>query len=170
MATPATFEILQQSQILGSLKFVSTNSVGPTGIIMTLTSVLVKPSSKLDMIHDDYGQLALDGEVLCDITTGSFGQITHPDTGLTSPVVDAYYIGKGIVSWKAVNDIDYRDIGNVPIFEFTPEVKTKPHYSSRLGVKTKDLEVVESKEAKVKLVMEEWTYDNMLLVLMGVAG
>jgi hypothetical protein len=161
----ATIEILQQSQINGSLQFVSTNSVGPQ-ITITLPSVLISPTKAIGMIADAWGELELDGEVLVDIATGSFGQMTTPD-GLSSPDVDNYYIGKGLVSWKGVNDGTFRDIGNVSKFEFTPEVKRLDHWSSRTGTKTKDKSVVVEKSAKVLLVMDEWTAENLRLVLMG---
>jgi hypothetical protein len=122
----------------------------------------------MGMIHDEWGQLHLDGEALADITTGSFGTLTHPDSGLVSPIIDAYYIGKGIVSWQGASDITFRDLGNVPTFEFTPEVKKLDHYSSRLGIKTKDDSIVVEKSAKVKLIMDEWTAENIKLVLMGI--
>jgi hypothetical protein len=64
-------------------------------------------------------------------------------------------------------DIAYRDIGNVPTFEFTPDITTLPHYSSRYGVRAKDLEVITEKNASVHIVMDEFTYDNLMLVLMG---
>lgn len=167
MPTPATIAILESGQLTGSLQFVGSNSVGPQ-IQMTLDTVLITPGAALNMIHDEWGQLHLDGEVLVNIATGSFGELIHPNTGLTSPDVTTYYIGKGVVSWQPAGTQGFRDIGNVGTFEFTPEVKRLDHYSSRLGIKTKDKTVVQEKSAKVKLIMDEWTYPNLLLVLMGV--
>lgn len=114
------------------------------------------------------GQLHLTGEVLAD-DTGIFGTVTHPDTTLVSPVTDAYYIGKGVVELQTADDITYRDIGNVPTFEFVPAVTTLPHYSSRHGVRVKDLEVIHEKAATLNLIMDEFTYDNLMLALLGVA-
>jgi hypothetical protein len=164
-----TIQILQSAQITGSLKFVGANSVGPQ-LTMILDSVLLTPGATLGMIHDEWGQLTLEGEVLVNISTGSFGTIVHPDGSVISPNVDEYYIGKGAVSWKEltpVADTNYIDIGNVPIFEFTPEIKRVDHFSSRLGVKTKDKSVVQEKSAKVKVVMDEWTAKNLQLAVMG---
>lgn len=158
-------EILEQSEIFGSLKFEGANDVGPQ-LTMTLSKVMFTPSKALNMIGDDWGQLELEGEVL--VVDGSFGQLVHPDDSLTSPDIEAHYIGKGVVSWKGVDDTDYRDVGNVPVFEFTPDVKRLDHFSSRLGVKSKDKSVVIEKSAKLRLVMDEWTAKNMQLALMAV--
>src|SRR5262245_49587691 len=85
----------------------------------------------------------------------------------TSPNVDNYYIGKGIVSIKTVQDANWRDVGNVPEFEFTPEIEKLDHFSSRTGVKSKDKSVVLEKAATIRIVMEEWTAQNLRLALLG---
>lgn len=165
MATPITMEILEKSELFGSLKFVGSNAVGPQ-ITMVLTRVMISPSAVLEMIGDQYGNLTLDGEVL--VVNGSFGQVTHPDSGIVAPDVESYYVGKGIVSWQADGDTEYRDLGDVPSFKFTPTVKRLDHYSSRLGVKSKDRSVVLEKSAVVSITMDEWNAANMALVLMAV--
>jgi hypothetical protein len=167
MGTPVTYQILQSGQLQVGVQFIGANSVGPQ-LTMTLPRVLITPAASLNMIHDEWGQLTLDGEVLVDITTGSFGTIVHPDSGATSPLPDEYYIGKGIVSIQQATDTSYIDVGNVPQFEFTPEVKKLDHYSSRLGIKTKDKTVVQEKAAKLKIVLDEWTARNLQMMLMGV--
>lgn len=78
-----------------------------------------------------------------------------------------YYIGKGIVSFKKSGDSSFRDLGNVTVFEFAPEVTILDHYSSRTGVKTKDRSVVTEKSAKVNVTAEEWTLENVQLAFMG---
>jgi hypothetical protein len=113
--------------------------------------------------------LTITGEVLAD-DTGAFGTVTHPDTTLVSPLVDLYYVGKGIVSIDVGMTGTFRDIGNVPTFAFTPNVTTLTHYSSRHGVRVKDLEVIHEKAATVEIVMDEFSYENMKLVLLGVDG
>jgi hypothetical protein len=147
------------------VKFEGGNDIGPR-LIVELNKVMFRPSAAVGLIQDEWGQLELTGEVLVD-DTGIFGTVTHPDTGAVSPLVDMYYIGKGIVSIQLEADIAYRDIGNVPTFEFTPDITTLPHYSSRYGVRAKDLEVITEKNASVHIVMDEFTYDNLMLVLMG---
>lgn len=88
---------------------------------------------------------------------------------LTSPNVENYTVGKGIVSIKLPTDADYVDIGNVPTFEFTPAVTKLDHFTSRAGIKSKDLSVVLEKTATLKMVMEEYTARNLQLALLGTA-
>jgi len=160
-----TFNIYAKSEIVGKVKFEGANDIGPH-IIMELNKVMFRPAAAVGLIQDEWGQLQLTGEVLVD-DTGVFGTVTHPDTAAVSPLVDMYYIGKGIVSIQLDGDIAYRDIGNVPTFEFTPDITTLPHFSSRFGVRAKDLEVVTEKNASLNIVMDEFTYDNLMLTLMG---
>src|SRR5499427_3049862 len=96
VATPGTFNVFGADQIFAQVKFVGGNSVGPQ-ITMELTNVMFRPSNPIGLIQDEWGQLHLTGEVLAD-DTGIFGTVTHPDATLVSPLVDMYYIGKGIVS------------------------------------------------------------------------
>lgn len=86
---------------------------------------------------------------------------------LTSPNVDNYYVGKGIVYIKLPGDADYIDVGNVTGLEFTPTVDKLDHFSSRTGIKQKDKSVVLQLSAQLKVTMEEWTARNLALVLLG---
>lgn len=160
-----TFNVLKKSEVVGKIKFVGANDIGPN-ITMELNKVMLRPSSPIGMISDEWGQMELTGTVLVD-DTGIFGTITHPDTAAVSPLVDAYYIGKGVVSIQLDDDIAYRDMGNVSAVNFEPDITTLPHFSSRYGVRTKDLEVVQEMSATVALTLDEWTYDNLLLAFMG---
>ena len=85
----------------------------------------------------------------------------------TSPNTLNYYVGKGIISFKKSGDSSYRDLGNVTVFEFQPEITLLDHYSSRTGVKTKDDSVVTEKAGKLNMTLEEWTLPNLQLALMG---
>ena len=161
------FNIFAKSEIVGKVKFEGAGDYGPH-LIVELNNVMFRPDAAIDLISDEWGQLTLTGEMLVD-DTGIFGTVTHPDTGEVSPLTSAYYIGKGIVSVMITPDIAYRDIGNVPTFEITPNITTLPHFSSRYGTRAKDLEVVTEKSASVNIVMEEYTYANLMLVLMGEA-
>jgi hypothetical protein len=163
-----TFNIFQKSEIFGKVKFVGANAVGPQ-LTVELTNVMFRPAEAVGLIQDEWGQLQLTGEVLVD-DTGIFGTLTHPDTSAVSPLTSQYYIGKGIVSIQLEGEGAYRDIGNVPTFEFTPDITTLPHFSSRFGVKAKDLEVITEKNATVNITMDEFTYDNLMLVLLGEAA
>ena len=86
-----------------------------------------------------------------------------------APSIDNYYIGKGRVLWTPEGGAE-RDLGNVPEFEFTPEIEKLAHYSSRSGVRTKDREVVVEKSATLRLVLDEWSVENLVLALMGGAA
>jgi hypothetical protein len=85
----------------------------------------------------------------------------------TSPSTDNYYVGKGKISFKATGENTFRDVGNVSSLETAPDVTTLEHFSSREGVKTKDMEVVTEKKMTVTMVMDEWTADNLAMMLLG---
>src|SRR6202035_3914691 len=99
MPTPQTFQILQQAELIGSIQFVGANAIGPQ-LTIILPNVLIKSSAAINLIHDEWGELSMEGDVLANISTGSFGTWTSPDTTLVSPNINGYYIGKGIVSWQ----------------------------------------------------------------------
>jgi hypothetical protein len=81
--------------------------------------------------------------------------------------IDNYTVGKGIVSFKKVGGADYVDMGNCTEFEFTPEIEKLDHFSSREGVRTKDKSVVLQKSGTVRLVLDEWSVDNLKLAVLG---
>lgn len=165
-AVPGTFNVLGADQLIGKVKFVGGNAIGPQ-LTMELTNVMFRPANAAHgFIQDEWGQLQVTGEVLVD-NTGIFGTITHPDTGMVSPITSAYYVGKGIVSIWLSSDTAYRDIGNVPVFEFTPNITVLTHYTSRLGIRSKDLEVIHEKQATLNMRLDEWTYQNLMFALMG---
>jgi hypothetical protein len=91
-------------------------------------------------------------------------------TSLTSPNVDNYYLGNGVVSIKLTGDSDYVDVGNVTALVFTPKVTLLDHFSSRTGIKSKDLSIVLQKEADLKITMEEYTARNLAMLLLGSAS
>lgn len=84
-----------------------------------------------------------------------------------SPDIRNYYIGKGKVEIMLAGDSDWRDVGNVPVFEFTPNLTKLDHFSSRNGTKKKDRVVVTEKSGTIKMQMDEFTTQNMALALMG---
>ena len=84
-----------------------------------------------------------------------------------SPSTDNYYVGKGKISFKAVGETTFRDVGNVSSLETAPNITTLEHFSSREGVKKKDMEVVTEKKMTVTMVMDEWTADNLAMMLLG---
>lgn len=86
---------------------------------------------------------------------------------LTSPNVENYFIGKGIVSVKQAADADYVDVGNVPEFEVTPNVTKLDHFSSRTGTRSKDRSIVTEKGLTLRMVLEELTARNLAMFLLG---
>jgi hypothetical protein len=86
---------------------------------------------------------------------------------LTSPNVGNLQVGKGIVSFKKQGDASFRDLGNVTSLVITPDMTTLDHFSSREGVKKKDLQIILEKKATVKLTMEEITAQNVALMVLG---
>ena len=86
---------------------------------------------------------------------------------MQAPNIENYYIGKGKISFKAVGESLYRDLGNVTTFELTPNLTKLDHFSSREGVKKKDRAVVTEKAMTVRIVTDEWDTENVRLALLG---
>ena len=53
--------------------------------------------------------------------------------------IDNYTVGKGLVSFKKMGATAFADMGNCTEFEFTPEIEKLDHFSSRTGVRFKDV-------------------------------
>ena len=81
--------------------------------------------------------------------------------------INNYTVGKGIVSFRKEGAGAYADMGNCTEFEFTPELEKLDHFSSREGVRTKDKSIVIQKSGTVRLVLDEWTRDNIALAVLG---
>lgn len=90
-----------------------------------------------------------------------------PTPTMHSPNVGNLQVGKGIVSFKKTGDSTFRDVGNVTSFVITPDMDTLEHFSSREGVKKKDLVVILEKKGTVKMVMEEFTAANLSMMVLG---
>lgn len=88
----------------------------------------------------------------------------------TSPNVNNYHIGKGIVSFKETGQSTYRDLGNAPAFVYTPAVTKLEHFSSREGVKTKDFTAITQISATVKITLDEITGENLQYFALGEVG
>ena len=161
-----TFNIYAATELIGKVKFEGANDIGPE-LIVEFPKVMFRPTTAVGLIQEDWAQLTVTGEVLVDEVTGVFGTVTHPDTGEVSPLVNQYYIGKGIVSLQLEGESTYRDVGNCPTFTFTPNITTLAHFSSRLGVRVKDLEVITEKLASLEMVLDEFTFDNLKLAFLG---
>lgn len=86
---------------------------------------------------------------------------------LASPNILNYTIGKGRIQIKRSGDAEFRDIGNVPEFEFTPEIDKLEHFSSMEGVRERDRTVVREKKGSLRIVFEEMTAENLSIALIG---
>src|SRR5262245_14677812 len=88
----------------------------------------------------------------------------------TSPSVQNYHIGKGIVSFKETGGSIFRDLGNAPSFIYTPSVEKLEHFSSREGVKTKDFTAITTIAATIKVTLDEITAENLAPFALGTVG
>ena len=77
-----------------------------------------------------------------------------------------YYIGRGTLEVK-VGVAAWRDVGNVPVFEITPTIEKLEHKSSRTGIRSTDRSVVVEKGGTVRIILEEYNYENLQLALLG---
>lgn len=77
-----------------------------------------------------------------------------------------YFVGKGKLYWYALGSSVKRDLGNGMV-ETTVAVTKLEHYSSRTGIKTKDLSVVQQVEMSYKLTLDEMTPENLQMALMA---
>jgi hypothetical protein len=78
-----------------------------------------------------------------------------------------YTIGRGKVLLKVDGAGGYRDLGNAPEFGLTVATEKKPHFSSRSGIKTKDLEIVTEQTATGKFTLDELVKENLALFSMA---
>ena len=85
---------------------------------------------------------------------------------VASPSVENYYIGKGICSFKPTAG-SWRDLGNVTEVSFTPNQETLDHYSSRGGIREKDLTVALENAGECLFTMEEYSLENLGMAVMG---
>jgi hypothetical protein len=86
---------------------------------------------------------------------------------LTSPNVDNYYSGKGVVSFKPEGAAEYIDLGNVPEITFEFDIERLDHFSSRAGVRSRDKSVVIEKTGVATMMLDEWTPHNVALAFLG---
>src|SRR5215831_13097245 len=89
-----------------------------------------------------------------------------------SPNVGNYVVGRGIAYIKLVPpslnpDAAYVDCGNVTEFTFQVKPTRLEHYSSRIGVRKKDLVVVTEVAATLTVTLEEFTARNLGMAILG---
>lgn len=88
--------------------------------------------------------------------------------GTTPPV----YPGTVPSNYPTASDIaadlgEFEDIGNAPSLEIEPVVENRPHYSSRAGLKVKDLNPVVGLEYNINFEVDEIAAANLKRFLMG---
>jgi hypothetical protein len=88
----------------------------------------------------------------------------------TSPAIGNYRVGRGYISMKLQGESSYADMGNCTKFTFQVKPTTLDHYSSRVGVRKKDLTVITQLDATLTMTLEEMTGRNMGLALLGLAN
>lgn len=64
----------------------------------------------------------------------------------------------------------FRYVGNTPAFSLTQTNETLEHYSSDLGIKEKDNEVILSTKASVSMSMDDIQIENLALFFFGSSG
>lgn len=85
----------------------------------------------------------------------------------TSPNIGNYRVGRGYMTMELQGETGFLDMGNVTSMTFEVKPTLLHHYSSRVGVQSKDRSVVTRTEATLTVVAEEWTARNMGLALLG---
>jgi hypothetical protein len=73
--TPDSIDILGTPVIYGAVKFVGTNDIGPNWTI-EFPLVKLSPSKAISLIANTWGTVDLEGDVLFDQRTGTFGTAT----------------------------------------------------------------------------------------------
>ncbi len=72
---PISIDIGTNVEILGAMRFIGMNDVGPRTQV-DLPSVKITPAAALNLLSDDWGEMQLSGKVNGDPTTASFGTAT----------------------------------------------------------------------------------------------
>jgi hypothetical protein len=86
---------------------------------------------------------------------------------VNSPAIGNYLVGRGFLSMKLQGESTFQDMGNCTRFTFQPSPTRLDHYSSRFGVRKKDLTIVTQLDAKLTMTLEEATVRNMAIQCMG---
>ena len=90
-----------------------------------------------------------------------------------SPNVGNYVVGRGYGMVKLIPpslnpDATYQDAGNITEFTFQVKPTRLDHYSSRVGVRKKDMVVVTELAATLTMILEEFTARNLAMAVLGI--
>lgn len=165
-----TMNLFQQPEYMMAFRFTGNTSRG-VNLIVELPQVLIIPAGALHLIGDDFAKLDIEGEVLADEETQSFGTLTHPDSGLASPLKDLITISRGKCEVNVTGlDSGYRDVGEVPSATIDPKATKKDYWSNRGPRRSKIISTVDSIEAQFKMTMSELSFANLMIHLSGIAA
>ena len=78
-----------------------------------------------------------------------------------------YTIGKGKLLWKPDALAGFEDMGNVSKVEITEEIETLEHFSSRTGLKLRDLYAVTSLKANGSFTFDSIHIENLMKYFMA---
>ena len=78
---PLTVDILDNAEQEGALRFIGTNRVGAK-MQIDLPLVNITPGGPIGFISTAWGELVISGEVMGNITTGSFGRVSWLTDGV----------------------------------------------------------------------------------------
>jgi hypothetical protein len=92
-----------------------------------------------------------------------------------SPNIGNYVVGRGIGYIKLIPpslnpDADYVDCGNITEFTFQVKPTRLEHFSSRVGVRKKDMVVVTELAASLTMILEEFTARNLGFACLGMSS
>jgi hypothetical protein len=82
----------------------------------------------------------------------------------TSPSVDNYTIGKGILeiaTWIGGSPGAYSDVGNCTKFEFEMTEESKEHFASRTSTKEQDADIVIQTGYTLSFELDELSVENV---------
>ena len=87
-----------------------------------------------------------------------------------SPGIGNYHVGRGFLQMKLTGESGFSDMGNCTTFTFQVKPTLLEHFSTRVGVRTKDLVVVTELAATLEMSLDEITARNMAIAMLGEAS
>jgi hypothetical protein len=109
----------------------------------------------------EYGLTSTGGPQAGLLATGSL------QPSLSAPNIGNLYVGRGYLQAKFTGETSFTDMGNCTRFTFQTNTTRLDHYSSRVGVRKKDLTVVTQLDAKLTMTLEELTVRNLAMFVLG---
>lgn len=88
----------------------------------------------------------------------------------TAPNVNNYALLTGTVEVAPVGTDTWRWLGNCPEVEWSPEIDKLEHKSVMGGSRATDLTIVRERKGTLRIVMDEWSDENIQLSMMGTSN